>query len=93
MRRFAALLAVSITLSVATAAQASLPTWGVSPGNYVEMSLSSQYYAENGETGGEFGMTVYQYPGQNPPRGTLYTFCRPHRGYEYRHTISSQRNK
>lgn len=59
MRRFAGVLAVSIVLLGAGWAQASLTNIRVCAGDYVEMSFGSQYYVENSETGGEFGMTVF----------------------------------
>ena len=73
MRRFAAVLAVSIAVFGTSWAQASLTTVRVQAGDYVEMSAGSRQYVMNGETGGEFGMTVYD--GAMNLLGTFYTFC------------------
>jgi hypothetical protein len=73
MRHLTTGLAVAIVAFTTGAAQASLTTIKVNPGDYVKMSFGSQYYVMNGETGGEFGMTVYD--GNMNLKGTFYTFC------------------
>jgi hypothetical protein len=73
MRRFAAILGVTLAVFGAGQAQAALTAITVEPGDYVKMSFGSQYYVMNGETGGEFGMTVWD-SGMNL-KGTFYTFC------------------
>jgi len=75
MRGFAAVLAVSIVLLGAGWAQASLPMVTVHPGEYVTLSAgSSHQYVMNGETGGEFKMTVYG-SDKTTKIGEFYTFC------------------
>ena len=68
-------LTVSIVLLGAGRANASMTTIQVQQGDYVTMSLGSQYYVMNGETGGEFGMTVYTDSSMQNCLGTFYTFC------------------
>ncbi len=88
MRRFATILGVSIVLLGAGWAQASLTTVTVNMNDYVVMSPGSCQYVYNGETGGEFGMTVTDSSGNalrdqfgNPE--TFYTFLRrPNHLYE-----------
>ena len=73
MRRFAAVLAVSIVLFAASWARAAISTVTVAPGDYVVLSAGDHQYAMNGETGGEFKMTVYNDAKQKI--GSFYTFC------------------
>jgi hypothetical protein len=73
MRRFPAVLAVLAILMAATSTQASLSTVSVQSGYYVELSAGSHQRVMNGETGGEFKMTVYNAAQQQI--GSFYTFC------------------
>jgi len=73
MRQFAAVLAVSIVLLGVGLTHASITTIRVQAGDSVKMSPGSHQYAMHGETGGEFGMTVWDSAGTL--KGTFYTFC------------------
>jgi hypothetical protein len=73
MRRSAVVLAATIVLFGVGLAQAAITTVKVVPGDYVQMSLGSQYFSQNGETGGEFGMTVWD--SSASLKGTFFTFC------------------
>ena len=72
MKRFTAVLAVSIVLLAAGLAQAAITQIRVLEGDYVKMSLGT-YYTQNGETGGEFGMEVWD--SVMTLKGTFFTFC------------------